>query len=327
MFGLFILITTKKIHYTYILFSFISVICCEFQFFMSFFTRIIILLKRVLLCHNLQSVCLYNTFNILVTSWNRRSLLTQSPFQAQQKHYSVDTPESLPSGATMGVVGECSGRTCSLETPHSCLKSPNIFTRNLTDSHLHLIPCEAIPSSSKNVQSNLTNTESCNRILISSRAFNLPAKNLEKEFCSDSALPNKETLSSYQTNGIDTGCASFLDDQFYEGLDLDELEAQATKLLSQKTGSSAQKRRFSELSAKNKTLFSSPLFDLGIWSYIATTSASLVSVKLNISINITWLAVKESKVASSRCWTCDSYLSYRNSILFVFVYSLYSQKR
>ncbi|XP_057538948.1 DEAD-box ATP-dependent RNA helicase FANCM isoform X2 [Amaranthus tricolor] len=194
----------------------------------------------------------------------RRSLLTQSPFQAQQKHYSVDTPESLPSGATMGVVGECSGRTCSLETPHSCLKSPNIFTRNLADSHLHLIPCEAIPSSSKNVQSNLTNTESCNRILISSRAFNLPAKNLEKEFCSDSALPNKETLSSYQTNGIDTGCASFLDDQFYEGLDLDELEAQATKLLSQKTGSSAQKRRFSELSAKNKTLFSSPLFDLGI---------------------------------------------------------------
>lgn len=256
---------------------------------MSFFTRINILLNRlVLFCRNLQSVCLYNPFNILET-WNRRSLFTQSPFQAQQKHYSVDTPESLPSGATMGVVGECSGRTSTLETPRSCLKSPNISTRNSTDSHLHLIPCEAIPSSSKNVQSNsnLTYTESCNRISISSRAFILPPKNLEKEFYSDSALPNKETPSSYQTNGIDAGCASFLDDQFYEGLDLDELEAQATKLLSQKTRSSAQKRRFSELSAKNKTLFSSPLFDLGIWSYIASTSASLVSVKLNISINMT----------------------------------------
>uniref|UniRef100_A0A803M4Z6 Fanconi anemia group M protein n=1 Tax=Chenopodium quinoa TaxID=63459 RepID=A0A803M4Z6_CHEQI len=194
----------------------------------------------------------------------RRSLLTQSPFQEQQRHSSVVTPESLPSATTMTEVGESFGKTCTLQTPQGCLKSPNISTKYSVGSCLNLIACEDIKNSSSNTLVNVANTESLKRKMISNRAFTLPAKNLEKEFCSDSALPSREAPLSYQCNGFDAGCASFLDDQFYEGLDLDELEAQAAKLLSQRTGSSVQRRKISEPLPQDSALVNPPSFDLGI---------------------------------------------------------------
>ncbi|XP_021748294.1 DEAD-box ATP-dependent RNA helicase FANCM-like isoform X2 [Chenopodium quinoa] len=194
----------------------------------------------------------------------RRSLLTQSPFQEQQKHFSVVTPESLPSVTTMTEGGESIGKTCTLQTPQGSLKSRNISTRNSVGSCLNSIACEGIKSGSSNSLVNVANTESSKRKMISNRAFTLPAKNLEKEFCSDSALPSKEAPLPYQCNGIDAECASLLDDQFYEGLDLDELEAQAAKLLSQRTGSSVQRRKISEPLPQDSALVNPPSFDLGI---------------------------------------------------------------
>lgn len=186
----------------------------------------------------------------------RRSLLTQSPFQEQRRHSSLDTPESVPS--VTRTRGSC------LRTPEDCLKSPNVSIRNTVESRLNLSACEAIPSSSKNALVNVSNTESWKRKMNSSRAHTLPAKNLEKEFCSISTVSRKEPPSSDQDNGIEAGCNSFFDDQFYEGLDLDELEAQAAKLLSQRTGPSVQRRKISEPSPQDTTIFSSPTFDLGI---------------------------------------------------------------
>ncbi|KAL2893546.1 DEAD-box ATP-dependent RNA helicase FANCM, partial [Bienertia sinuspersici] len=189
-----------------------------------------------------------------------RSLLTQSPFQVQQKHSRVITPESVPSVTTARESGECLGKT----SPEGCLKSLNVSTKNSVDSCLNKIPCEAIPSSSSNALVNVVKTESWRRKLTYRRACFLPPKNLEKEFSSDPALPTKEAPSSHQPNSaVDAGCSSFSDDQFYEGLDLDELEAQAAKLLSQRTGSSTQ-RKIPEPSPQNTTIMSSPSFDLGI---------------------------------------------------------------
>ncbi|XP_021847938.1 DEAD-box ATP-dependent RNA helicase FANCM isoform X2 [Spinacia oleracea] len=191
----------------------------------------------------------------------RRSLLTQSPYQPPKKS-SVVTPESLTSVTTMTEGGESFGKSCTLQT-QGCLKSPNLSIRNSVDSRLNMVACEAIPSSSSNALVNVVTTQSLKRKMISSRAFTLPAKNLEKEFYSDSALPSKEASISCQGNVVGSGC-TLSDDQFYEGLDLDELEAQAAKLLSQRTGSSVQGKKTSEPPPQNTTLLGVPSFDLGI---------------------------------------------------------------
>lgn len=85
----------------------------------------------------------------------------------------------------------------------------------------------------------------------------LPAINLDREF------------SIYTEAGKEEGgggeCDLFLDDQFYEGIDLDEVEAQATLLLKHKSElSRPDQGNVPVEDAQKLDCLSSPSFDLGI---------------------------------------------------------------
>ncbi|KAK9758175.1 hypothetical protein RND81_01G212700 [Saponaria officinalis] len=186
----------------------------------------------------------------------RRSLLTQSPFQEQQKHSTVLSPTSVTSVTTIVESGDCT------RTPQGCPNS-NFSGRDSVRSRLRLVTPETIPSNSNSSLVNKASTDSRKRKLDSSIAPSLPAKNLENEFSSHFGCSSKEDKSSHLANEPDACWPGFSDD-FYEGIDLDELEAQAAKLISQKSRPSMQSKRISEPSAENAPLLDAPSFDLGI---------------------------------------------------------------
>lgn len=195
----------------------------------------------------------------------RRSLLTQSPFQGQQSHSAVVTPQSMDSIATTTEGGECSGKISTWETPQYCSKSQNVSAgKSSICLHLERVTCQAIPGTSGRSQVTEVFMDSRQTEMDSTRAFTLPVKNLEKDFSLHSGLLSKEQPLPVEANGNDSCCATLSDDQFFEGLDLDALEAEATKLLSQRTRSSVPSKRISEPSPKNAAFFGSPSFDLGI---------------------------------------------------------------
>jgi len=80
--------------------------------------------------------------------------------------------------------------------------------------------------------------------------------NLEQEF----ALESKKEVGD-----VDATTNVLCDDQFYNDLDLDELEAKATLLLKRKLDLSIQKQdKVSQSHLPNLDIFGSPSFDLGI---------------------------------------------------------------
>ncbi|KAH9625992.1 hypothetical protein KSS87_022931, partial [Heliosperma pusillum] len=195
----------------------------------------------------------------------RRSLLSQSPYREHQKHSTLVSPKSGPSMITIFESDdECSGKTRTI-TPRSRPKS-NFSGRNSVCSRVRHLTCETIPSHSNSPLVSKS-TDSRKRKPNSSGAYSLPVKNLEKEFSSHSAFSSKENKPSASdvANGPDVSWPGFSDDQFYEGIDLDELEAQAAKAISQRPGASTQNRKISEPSTENTTVVSAPSFDLGIF--------------------------------------------------------------
>ncbi|KAL9229067.1 hypothetical protein vseg_004583 [Gypsophila vaccaria] len=191
----------------------------------------------------------------------RRSLLTQSPFQEQQKHFTLVSPTSVTSVSTIVESGDCLGKTFA-RTPQGCPKSI-LSGRNSVCSRLKFATRETIPSNSKSPLAIKATTNSRKRKLNSGKVSGLPAKNLDNEFSSHSGFSNKEDKPSYVANGTDASWLGFSDD-FYEGIDLDELETQAAKLISQKSGPSMLSQRTSEPSAENASVLDAPSFDLGI---------------------------------------------------------------
>lgn len=98
-------------------------------------------------------------------------------------------------------------------------------------------------------------------------AHSLPKLNLDREFSllsgaahgNSSVHVHVETVETMEEN-ID----AFEDDQFYEGIDLDALEEEATKLLKQKAECSTQKiTAASETNQQNLGFLDTPSFDLG----------------------------------------------------------------
>ncbi|KAI3951546.1 hypothetical protein MKX01_018662 [Papaver californicum] len=76
----------------------------------------------------------------------------------------------------------------------------------------------------------------------------------------------KRKLSFCQPEDENYKVDEFFDDKFYEGVDFDELEAQATKILGCKSALSQEKKQWTANASTEKTLglLSSPSFDLGI---------------------------------------------------------------
>ncbi|KAK6940331.1 Helicase, C-terminal [Dillenia turbinata] len=181
----------------------------------------------------------------------RRSLLSQSPavMQFDRSNFSPDSVVSIP----MITEGENSPgcTTYSHQAPQS-------VTGNQSCG-MNSVPCEtnqgslAIPLT----RSGGTKQESWER---KSSYYHqvgaLPAINLEKEFSLQSEAVEEEV------DNIDTDKDLFYNDQFYEDLDLDELEAQATELLRNKSKQSAESH--DKPSLQNPDAHSHPTFDLGI---------------------------------------------------------------
>lgn len=87
----------------------------------------------------------------------------------------------------------------------------------------------------------------------------IPTVNLELEFSMQSEAAGRDMQH------IDANGDMHYDDQFYEGLDFDALEAQATFLLKQKSELPVQKPQvIPQLHPQNHSLDSAPSFDLGI---------------------------------------------------------------
>lgn len=87
------------------------------------------------------------------------------------------------------------------------------------------------------------------------------AINLEREFLSQEDIRNGEPVHQNHANGVPADCDLFSDDHFYEGVDLDAVEAQATLLLQRNSECSKEKE---EMILPSAGYVGSPSFDLGI---------------------------------------------------------------
>uniref|UniRef100_F6GY81 Uncharacterized protein n=1 Tax=Vitis vinifera TaxID=29760 RepID=F6GY81_VITVI len=181
----------------------------------------------------------------------RRSLLSQSPV-VRQPNFSADfSPCTL---APMTRITE-TGSSLS-KTTYSLNQSSE---RNTVSIQINpeIISSEAIPLTSVSPRENERKLESRKRKLGIYQGGSVPAINLERQFQLEAA--SKESSLQHQAEKIETNGDVFYDDQFYEGLDLDAVEAQATMLLRHKSELFTQKQ-----DPQSLDLFGSPTFDLGI---------------------------------------------------------------
>ncbi|XP_077241417.1 DEAD/DEAH box RNA helicase family protein isoform X2 [Tasmannia lanceolata] len=207
-------------------------------------------------------------------SFYRRSLLTQSPMECQPK-YSTNSSHESPSPRT-AERGSCSPDkiNSSLQTPHSSLLFANKSTGKnsvsciLDVERVTLINAEG--ESSSLPTDNETKTESRKRKLSFQQVETDPAMSFRQEHLFQSEVIDKASLHCEDMNN-EINNDLFYDDQFYEGLDLDAMEAQATKFLRYKTNLSIQRKQV-EIPNPSAQIevdivlasLNSPSFDLGI---------------------------------------------------------------
>ena len=132
--------------------------------------------------------------------------------------------------------------------------------RNMVSIEMNpkIISSEALPCTSFSPRENERELESRKRKLCIYESRSIPAINLDRRFQLEAA--SKESSLQHQAEKIETnGDVFYDDDQFYEGLDLDAVEAQATMLLRHKSELLTQKQ-----DTQHQDLFGSPTFDLGI---------------------------------------------------------------
>ncbi|KAF2317439.1 hypothetical protein GH714_022286 [Hevea brasiliensis] len=158
----------------------------------------------------------------------RRSLLTQSPIERESNSYITSTPDCGNSVSRRNESKSSSVKTlCSFQTPQP--DSANDSARRDTDS--------------------FRTTE-----------------RMSAAMPSITDAGRKETFQQGPAENLDANAEVFHDDQFFEDLDLDAVEAQATLLLKHRSKLSVQKQDVAPKSdAQNFDLQSSPSFDLGIW--------------------------------------------------------------
>ncbi|KAL6525255.1 hypothetical protein OROMI_030848 [Orobanche minor] len=174
----------------------------------------------------------------------RRSLLSQSPFQRLPTKFSPDSAvESRRMDASVSTSG-----SKHVDTPQTGLESTARISR---------LSCDE----------NKSTLDSRKRKLSYYQAQSVPMVNLDKEFSAIAGTAGEN--SSMQIQQVERAEENidniFEDDRFYEGLDLDAIEEEATKLLRQKSERSTLKE--TTLSEPVQHIFGimdSPSFDLGI---------------------------------------------------------------
>ena len=192
--------------------------------------------------------------NLLLTFWNfsiisnnRRSLLSQSPMLRFPSGSPTPSPHSSAVTTTRtSETGNCSGKPpFSLHSPITDHPNCSITSKG-SKPYLHVNhSAETVPCTTGSP----LKTEGRKRKLSFCPSNSVPAINLEKEFQLQCA--NNELL---------------IDDQFYDGIDFDAVEAQAKLLLKQKSGAlMTQKQETIVPQHLQSPRFDSPSFDLGIW--------------------------------------------------------------
>ncbi|KAL8485930.1 hypothetical protein ACS0TY_028004 [Phlomoides rotata] len=179
----------------------------------------------------------------------RRSLLTQSPFQRLPNFASKYSPDSVVQSSRIDESGSSSGAKRD-DTPQ------NGFLSTARNSQF---PSDGVPT--ETVESNL---ESRKRKLSFYQSHSVPMINLDKEFSLFPEAARENSSMQVHAERIEEIGDVFDDDQFYEGIDLDAVEEEATKLLRKKTECSTQKgAALSEPVQQSVEILESPSFDLG----------------------------------------------------------------
>ncbi|CAM8877629.1 unnamed protein product [Rhodiola kirilowii] len=179
----------------------------------------------------------------------RRSLLSQSPLVRQPVYNNTDpdfvahVTNTTEKGSSSPKMMDCNSRRMIGHriNPTPCLGSNRL---NSKGNVLSANPCSSSRSS----------VISGKRKLSAHQADIIPPMNLEKQFFASEA---EVAIQTSQADKTDISGKLFYDDDFFKGLDLDAVEAQATLLLKNKA----------EAQAVNQDTYDepgSPTFDLGI---------------------------------------------------------------
>ncbi|RDX61299.1 DEAD-box ATP-dependent RNA helicase FANCM, partial [Mucuna pruriens] len=150
----------------------------------------------------------------------RHSLLSQTPSNGGVDFSATFTPDRVTMAASINESGDSSGKTVNHFHTEPTKQSAN---RTLESVSIDQITSEAVPSTCSPTGTG-TEIRIRKRRLAFYHSGHFPNMNLEREF----ALQSKKAVDADATKDV------LCDDQFYNDLDLDELEAQATLLLKRK---------------------------------------------------------------------------------------------
>ncbi|KAL2618007.1 hypothetical protein AAZX31_08G233700 [Glycine max] len=182
----------------------------------------------------------------------RRSLLSQTPSNGGLDLCATFTPDRVTMAASISESEDSTGKTVDHFHAEPTKQSAN---RTLESVSINQITSEAVASTCYPMGTG-TETRSHKRRLAFYHSGHFPNMNLQREFELQS---KKDVVHTDATTDV------LCDDQFYNDLDLDELEAQATLLLKQKLDLSNQKQdTVPQSHTSNLDIFQSPSFDLGI---------------------------------------------------------------
>lgn len=183
--------------------------------------------------------------------YNRRSLLSQSPIVLHPNFSADCSPCSQTPITRIDEIGS------SLSKSIYNLDQSSERNKVSVEINPKIISSKAVPWTSFSPGEDGRELESRKRKLGVYQGGSVPAINLDQQFQLEST--RKESSLQHQAEKFETNGDVFYDDQFYEGLDLDAVEAQATMLLRHKSELLTQKQ-----DTQNQDLFGSPTFDLGI---------------------------------------------------------------
>ncbi|KAE8022325.1 hypothetical protein FH972_008133 [Carpinus fangiana] len=195
----------------------------------------------------------------------RHSLLSQSPMVRQHKCAATSSPNSVASMTKTCETASSSGKTLySLQTPQTEFANQSAG-RNSESFQMRRLSSQVVPCTTSVSPRGNHEMESRKRKLRFCQSESVPTINLEPEFVLQSETAAARDSFQHGDTNSDAKEDAFYDDQFYEGLDLDAVEAEATLLLKQKSEMSVREQEIiPHLHPQNCTLLSSPSFDLGI---------------------------------------------------------------
>ncbi|KAL6984536.1 hypothetical protein U1Q18_017913 [Sarracenia purpurea var. burkii] len=196
----------------------------------------------------------------------RRSLLSQSPIVILPNSGINFSPNSVASKTGMSESGRSSGMVKhSLQTPETNPEPPGKISGLSFQLKHERISTEQMPCTTNGIPREKENTMgSRKRKLNFYQVGSVPAINLDQEFLVHTKAASRETSVKDQAQKIETNGDVFDDDQFYDGLNLDEVEEQAAKLLRYKSQQSIHQKMIADLTQPSLGVLGSPSFDLGI---------------------------------------------------------------